>query len=104
MNEPPDHTAELSDANLLSFAGMSVEKYSLTMSSCSRSPVHVEEQHALLLQALLKLVVDDLGLVLRADPGQVLLLRLRDPSQSQVSLMSAGRSSHEFACFSVGRM
>ena len=40
--------------------------------------VGVEEDHALLLEILLKLVVDDLGLVLRADAGEVLLLRLRD--------------------------
>ena len=37
MNEPPDQTAELSAANLLSFCGMIFPKYSLTMSSCSRS-------------------------------------------------------------------
>jgi hypothetical protein len=48
MNEPPDQTAELSAANLLS------------------------------LELLLELVVDDLGLVLGADAGQVLLLRLGD--------------------------
>ena len=40
--------------------------------------VHVEEEHALLLELLLDLVVDDLGLVLGADPGEVLLLRLGD--------------------------
>ena len=37
MNEPPDQTAEFSAANLLSFCGMIVPKYCLTMSSCSRS-------------------------------------------------------------------
>jgi hypothetical protein len=31
-NEPPDHTAELSAANLLSCGGMTVEKYSLKIS------------------------------------------------------------------------
>ena len=36
MNEPPDQTAELSAANLLSFCGMIVPMYCLTMSSCSR--------------------------------------------------------------------
>ena len=40
--------------------------------------VHVEEEDALLLEALLELVVDDLGLVLRADAGEVLLLGLGD--------------------------
>ena len=53
--------------------------YCLTMSSCSRSAVvHVEEDHALRLEVGLELVVHDLGLVLRADAGEVLLLRLRD--------------------------
>ena len=79
MNEPPDQTAEFSAANLLSFCGMIVPKYSLTSSSCSRRPgVHVEEEHALGLEVLLQLVVDDLGLVLRADAGQVVLLGLGD--------------------------
>src|ERR671922_104099 len=34
MNEPPDQTAELSAANLLSFCGMTVPKYCLTRTSC----------------------------------------------------------------------
>ena len=37
MNEPPDQTAELSAANLLSAGGMIVPKYSLDESGCSRS-------------------------------------------------------------------
>ena len=41
--------------------------------------IHVEEDHALRLEIGLELVVHDLGLVLRADAGEVLLLRLRDP-------------------------
>ena len=39
MKDPPDHTAELSAANLLSLGGMMVPKYSLTMSGYSRSAV-----------------------------------------------------------------
>ena len=39
MNEPPDHTAELSAANLLSFFGMIVPKYCFTSSGYSRSAV-----------------------------------------------------------------
>src|SRR5436189_36758 len=38
MNEPPDHTAELSAANLLSADGITVPKYSLNSASCSLSP------------------------------------------------------------------
>ena len=40
--------------------------------------VHVHEDHALLLEVLADLVVDDLGLVLGADAGQELALRLGD--------------------------
>ena len=66
--------------------------------------VHVEEDHALLLEALLELVVDDLALVLRADAGEVLLLRLRDP-ELVPGVLDVGRQVlHEYACFSVGRM
>ena len=38
--------------------------------------VHVHEDHALGLELFVHLVVDDLGLVLRADPGEELLLGL----------------------------
>src|SRR5437016_5595549 len=38
MKEPPDQTAVFSAANLLSFEGMIVPKYCLTISSCSRRP------------------------------------------------------------------
>ena len=79
MNEPPDQTAELSAANLLSFSGMTVPKYSRDeVLVLAQARVHVEEQDALPLELLLELVVDDLGLVLGADAGEVLLLRLGD--------------------------
>ena len=77
MNEPPDQTAEFSAANLLSFGGMILPKYSLDeLLVLAQAGVHVEEEHALLLEILLELVVDDLGLVLGADAGQELLLGL----------------------------
>src|SRR5438128_157672 len=44
----------------------------------AQAAVHVLEDHALGLQVFLELVVDDLGLVLGADAGQVVLLRLWD--------------------------
>ena len=40
--------------------------------------VHVHEDHALLLELLVHLVVDDLGLVLGADAGEELALGLGD--------------------------
>ena len=80
MNEPPDHTAVLSAANLLSPTGMTVPKYSWNSSGVlAQRGVGVEEEDALLLEVLADRVVDDLGLVLRGDTGdQALLLRLGD--------------------------
>ena len=79
MKEPPDQTAELSAANLLSFCGMIVAEVLLEeILVLAQRRVGVEEDHALALEILLQLVVDDLRLVLRADAGEVLLLRLRD--------------------------
>src|SRR5215203_6450989 len=43
-NEPPDQTAELSAANLLSSGGMMVPKYSRTRSSCSRRPLSMSRK------------------------------------------------------------
>ena len=79
MNEPPDHTAELSAANLLSPGGMTVPKYCLTSSGYSRSAVSMSQKRiALLLEVLPVPVVHDLGLVLRGDAGEVLALGLGD--------------------------
>ena len=79
MNEPPDHTAVLSAANLLSFFGMTVPKYCFTSSGCSRSAVSMSrEDDALGLEVLAVAVVDDLGLVLGGDAGEVLALGLGD--------------------------
>ena len=79
MNEPPDHTAELSAANLLSFFGMIVPKYCLhELGVLPQRGVHVGEDDALRLEVLPVAVVDDLGLVLRGDAGEVLALGLGD--------------------------
>ena len=70
----------------------------------AQARVHVEEEHTLRLEVGLELVVHDLGLVLRPDAGEVLLLRLRDP-QLVPGVLDVGRQVlHESACFSVGRM
>ena len=106
MNEPPDHTAVFSAANLLSPTGITEPKYSWNSSSCSRSAgVGVEEDDALLLQVLADLVVDDLGLVLRRDAGdQPLLLGLRD-AEPVVGVLDVRRAARprRSACFSVDR-
>ena len=44
MNEPPDHTDEFSEANLLSFLGMTVPKCSFTSSGCSRRAVSMSQK------------------------------------------------------------
>ena len=44
MNDPPDHTEELSAENLLSLRGMTVPKYCLTISGCSRSAVSMSQK------------------------------------------------------------
>ena len=44
MNEPPDHTAELRAANLLSLGGMMVPKYLRTRSGCSRTAVSMSQK------------------------------------------------------------
>ena len=59
---------------------MIVAKYSLDdVLVLTQRGVHVHEDHALLLEVLVDLVVDDLGLVLGADAGQELALGLGDP-------------------------
>ena len=44
MNEPPDHTAELRAANLLSFGGMILPNHLRTMSGCSRTAVSMSQK------------------------------------------------------------
>ena len=80
MNDPPDHTAELSAANLLSFGGMIVaEPLANDLGVLAHRGVHVAEQDALAFEVLSVAVEDDFALVLRGDAGEVLALRLRDP-------------------------
>jgi hypothetical protein len=66
--------------------------------------VGVEEEHALLLEVLADLVVDDLGLVLGGDAGdQALLLGLGD-AQAVVGVLDVlGQVLPRVACFSVER-
>ena len=79
MNEPPDHTAELRAANLLSLGGMIVPKHLRTRSGVlAHRGVHVAEEDALGLEVLAVAVEDDLGLVLGGHAGQVLALGLGD--------------------------
>ena len=79
MNEPPDQTARVERRELVVVLRDDRPEVLLDELLVLAKPgVHVEEDHALLREVLLQLVVDDLRLVLRADAGEVLLLRLRD--------------------------
>ena len=91
MNDPPDHTAVLSAANLLSPAGMTdAEVLAEQVLVLAQRGVGVEEEDALLLQVLADLVVDDLGLVLRGHAGdQALLLGLGD-AEPVVGVLDVG--------------
>ena len=71
MNEPPDHTAELRAANLLSLGGMIVaEPAPDDVGVLAHGGVHVAEQHALGLEVGPVAVEDDLGLVLGGHAGR----------------------------------
>ena len=65
--------------------------------------VHVGEDHALGLELLVDLVVDDLGLVLGADPERNLRSASGMPSRSKVFLMSSGTSLQSRLFFSEAR-
>ena len=106
MNEPPDHTAVFSAANLLSSGGMTVPKYSLTRSGCSRRAVSVSQKMTPCFSRSSRMrVVDDLGLVLRASrrPGTSLGLGDAQPVERVLDVRS-GTSSQVAPCFSDGRM
>src|ERR1022692_2947847 len=92
MNDPPDQTAELSAANLLSLGGMMVPNHLRTMSGYSRTAVSMSVNRTPMDSRSARLRWDttslsywavtpahDLPLVLGRDPGQVLALRLGDP-------------------------
>ena len=95
MNEPPDHTAELSAANLLSPGGMTVPKCSLhELGVVAERAVHAREEDALLLQVFPVLVVHDFGFVLRGDAGEELALGFGDAELLVGACISSGSMSH----------
>ena len=69
----------------------------------AQARVHVEEHDALLLEVLADLVVDDLGLVLGADPGQEVALRLGNAEAVEGLLDVVGDPSQLRLCFSEAR-
>ena len=104
MNDPPDQTAEFSAANLLSFCGNDRPHVLLDdVLVLPQAGVHVEEEHALRLEVGLQLVVDDLRLVLGADPGEILLLRLGD-AELVPGIEDVGRQVLPFRGLLLGRL
>ncbi len=104
MNEPPDQTAELSAANLLSVGGMIVEKYWRTRSGCSRTRrVGVGEDHALVAQIFLQRAVDHFALELRLDAGQKFLFGLGNAQPVEGLLDLVGHVVPGFALM-IGRL
>src|SRR5579862_9684086 len=68
-NDPPDHTAEFS-AELVVVRGDDGRKVlAHEVLVVAQRRVHVGEDHALFLEVFVDLVVHDLGLVLRTNPG-----------------------------------
>src|SRR3712207_8389219 len=64
-----------------------------------RSRVHVHEDDALLLEVLANLVVDDLGLVLRADAGEELAFRLGDAEDRKSTRLNSSHANISYAVF-----
>src|SRR4026208_1051235 len=98
MNDPPEHTAELSAANLLSFCGMIVPMYCLTMSSCSRRPESMSRKSTPFdSRSAWSLWYTTSDSYWAPTPARYFFSASGIPSLSQVSLMSAGRASQEAA-------
>ncbi len=103
MNEPPDQTEVFSAANLLSPSrNHRAEVFLEDVLVLAQAGVGVEEEHALLLQVLTDLVIDDFGLVLRGDArDQPLLLSLGDP-ELVVGVLDVGREVIPGGCLLLG--
>src|SRR5262245_64298598 len=93
MNDPPDHTAELSAAYLLSFCGMIVPMYCFTSSSCSRSPESMSRKRTpFASRSAWSLWYTTSDSYWAPTPARYFFSASGIPSLSQVSLMSDGRS------------
>src|SRR6266581_6267070 len=103
MNEPPDHTAELSAANLLSVDGITVPKYSLNSASCSLSPwSHDRKMTPCFSSDSLTLWYTTSESYCAPTPARNFCSASGMPSRSKVLFMSAGTSSQDFDSSEVG--
>src|SRR6266487_1595807 len=103
MNEPPDHTAELSAENLLSADGITLPKYSLNSSSCSLSPwSHDLKITPCCSRCSLILWYTTSESYWAPTPARNFCSASGMPSLSKVRFMSAGTSSQDLASSEVG--
>ncbi len=104
MNEPPDHTAELSAENLLSAAGITLAKYLRTISSCSRSPESMSRKITpCLVSSSLTEWYTTSDSYCADTPARNLRSASGMPRRSKVRLTFSGTSSQLVSCFSVAR-
>src|ERR1700686_5207352 len=97
MNEPPDHTAELSAANLLSLGGMIVPNHRLTRSGYSRTAVSMSQNSTPRDWRSARLRWKTTSLSYWAvTPARYLRSASGMPSFSYVDLMDSGSASQSF--------
>src|SRR6266487_4458514 len=103
MNEPPDHTAELSAANLLSADGITVPKYCLNSASCSLSPWSQERNSTPSFSSFSWILWYTTSESYWAPtPDRNFCSASGMPSLSKVRFMSEGTSSQDLASSEVG--
>src|ERR1700688_890860 len=97
MNEPPDHTAELRAANLLSLGGMMVPNHRFTMSVYSRTAVSMSQNNTPNASRSARLRWKTTSLSYWAvTPARYLRSASGIPSFSYVDLMAWGSAAHSF--------
>src|ERR1700693_3742859 len=105
MNEPPDHTAELRAANLLSLGGMILPNHLRTTSGYSRTAVSMSQKRTPWASRSSRLRWNTTSdSYCAVTPDRYLRSASGIPSFSHVVLMGAGRSSHLSTCPPVGLM
>src|SRR5256885_16835884 len=103
MNDPPDHTAEFSAANLLSEEGITVPKYWRKSSSCSFRPwSHDRKITPCFSSDSLILWYTTSESYCAPTPDRNFCSASGMPSLSNVRFMSAGTSSQDLASSDVG--
>jgi len=103
MNEPPDHTAVFSAANLLSPDGITVPKYCFTRSGYSRNAVSMSQKRIPCFSKSSRLRWKTTSLSYCAvTPAKYFRSASGMPSFSYVAFICSGRSSHSSTCSVAG--